>query len=92
MMKKYVQHSKKLATATQAAYFVLSFISLILLILPNLDQAKLETQANVHGATTTLCGVVITGYMGNSSLEKYSSYKFKKEGPTTESVTEENNG
>lgn len=91
-MKKYIQHSKKLATATLVSYFVLSFIGLVLLVLPGLDQARLETQVSVHGATTTLCGVVITGYMGNSSLEKYSSYKFKKEGPTTESETGENNG
>ena len=92
-MKKYVQHSKKLATAALVLYFLVCAGCITLVAQLKLNSYELEAISNFHSSTATLCGVIITAYMGNSSIEKYSNQKYKyQKFTTTENGTEVENG
>ena len=92
-VKKYIQYSKKLATAALVLYFVVCAICQLLVSQLKQNSYEQEAVVSFHGATATLCGVIITAYMGNSSIEKYGNQKFKYQKlTTTENETEVENG
>lgn len=93
LMKKYIQHSKKLATAALCLYFIVCVGCIVQVAQLKQNSFELEAISNFHGSTATLCGVIITAYMGNSSIEKYSNLKYKyQKTSTTENGTEVENG
>ena len=75
-MKKYIQHSKKITTVAMVLYFILCFVCVFLITLVYLENHQLQAIVSIHGAAATLCGVIVTGYMGNSGLEKYTTRKY----------------
>ena len=75
-MSTHMQHSKKLAN-----WGLLQWIVVVLAVVAALffaDWTTAETEV-LNGAVTwsaTLAGVVCTGYMGNSSVEKFADRKY----------------
>lgn len=92
-MTKYMQYSKKLTTAALVLYFITTIICIAQVAFLNMSASKQETIASFHGAAATQCGVAITGYMGNSGIEKYSNSRYQYQKLTTmESAPEVENG
>lgn len=92
-MKKYIQHSKKLATFALAIYFTVCVGCITQVAQLKLNSYEIDAMVSFHNSTATLCGVVITAYMGNSSIEKYGNQKYKYQKlTTTENETEVENG
>lgn len=84
----HMQHSKKLAN-----WGLLQWVVVVLIVVAALffaDWTDAETEV-LNGAITwsaTLAGIVCTGYMGNSSVEKYANRKYA----VTETVAEKTKG
>lgn len=70
-----------------AVVCVLTMAAVCFLYLP---VEYLDALVSIHGGMATLCGVVITGYLGNSSVEKYSWAKYQYEGFNNKKVEDEN--
>lgn len=90
MKNKILQHSKKLTLLAFAMYAVVSILTMAAVCFLYLPVEYLDALVSIHGGMATLCGVVITGYLGNSSVEKYSLAKYQF--ATTENANEEENG
>ena len=76
MKTKIIQHSKKLATTAMVCYFALCFMCVFFISFMYLEEPQLNAIVSIHAAAATLCGVIVTGYMGNSSIEKYTNRKY----------------
>lgn len=76
IVDKYVQHSKKLASFGQLQWTsIIAVILIILSIFPLADNVVPIIEKIVVWSAT-LAGITVTGYMGNSSIEKYAEKKF----------------
>lgn len=76
IVDKYMQHSKKLASFGQIQWTcIIAVILTILSIFPLADNAVPIIEKIVVWSAT-LAGIAVTGYMGNSGVEKYAEKKF----------------
>lgn len=85
--KAWVQRSKVLATWSLIIFGSLGVLSLVVLTFFQQDSNSIDGIKNTVSAAATLAGVTITGYMGNSGLEKYTNRKFQMEELLTNSKT-----
>ena len=73
---EYIQYSKKLAISGIAQWvFIVAFV-LLIIILADLNAQEADVINSIVTWSATLAGVIVTGYMGNSSIEKYANRKF----------------
>lgn len=77
MKEKYTQYSKKLTSYTMVAFFTICILCLGAIVFFEMEKPKLDAIVTTLNAAATLSGVVATGYMGNSSLEKYSTRRYQ---------------
>lgn len=77
--KVWVQRSKQLATWSQMIFGVVVILALAIFAFLQLDKEAIEGVKTIATSTASLTGVVVTGYMGNSGLEKYTERKCKME-------------
>lgn len=81
----HVQHSKKLTNWAMLQWVVISVIVIISLSFASWTESETEVISGVVTWSASLAGIVCTGYMGNSSIEKYADRKF-----TVDETFEEN--
>ena len=79
MRTKLLQHSKRLTVIAFVAYGCIALLSMAAICILGLDAEQITAIVSIYNGAMTLCGVVITGYMGNSGIEKYSAYKYRLE-------------
>ena len=72
----YVQHSKKLANCGLIQWAVIVVIILVVITIFPIDENAASIIEKIVVWSATLAGVTITGYMGNSGIEKYADRKF----------------
>lgn len=73
---EYIQHSKKLAISGIVQWvFIVAFV-LLIIILADLNAQEADVINSIVTWSATLAGIIVTGYMGNSSIEKYANKKF----------------
>lgn len=72
----YVQHSKKLANWGLIQWAIIVTIILVILAIFPIDENAASIIEKIIVWSATLAGIAITGYMGNSSIEKYANKKF----------------
>ena len=75
----YVQHSKKLANWSLIQWVVIALVVVAALFFADWTTAETEVLSGVVTWSATLASIVATGYMGNSSVEKYAERKFSVE-------------
>lgn len=89
---EYIQHSKKLAISGIAQWvFIVAFV-LLIIILADLNAQEADVINSIVTWSATLAGVIVTGYMGNSSIEKYANRKFTLAKSITAYEETESNG
>ena len=89
---EYIQYSKKLAISGIAQWvFIVAFV-LLIIILADLNAQEADVINSIVTWSATLAGVIITGYMGNSSIEKYANRKFTLAKSITADEETESNG
>ncbi len=79
MDKDYVQYSKKV---TKWAMIVISFVMIACLLVVafcDLPSFAVNAVVSLFTAFSTVLGVTIGAYQGNSTLEKYSRAKYQYE-------------
>ena len=86
---KYIQHSKKLANWGQLQWVIIIAAILIILSVHPIEDNTVSIIEKIVVWSATLAGVTVTGYMGNSSVEKYAEKKFALVNSTEESDAEE---
>lgn len=79
MRTKLLQHSKRLTVIAFVVYGCIALLSIVAICLLPLESEQITAIVSIYNGAMTLCGVVITGYMGNSGIEKYSAYKYRLE-------------
>lgn len=72
----YVQHSKKLSNLALLQWVVITLVVIAALFFADWTEAETEVLGGVITWSATLASIVVTGYMGNSSVEKYADRKF----------------
>lgn len=72
----YVQHSKKLSNWALIQWVVITLVVIAALFFADWTEAETEVLGGVVTWSATLAAVCVTGYMGNSSIEKYADRKF----------------
>lgn len=72
----HVQHSKKLANWSLIQWVLIAIIVVAALFFADWTDAETDVLSGVVTWSATLAGIVVTGYMGNSSIEKYADRKF----------------
>lgn len=72
----YVQHSKKLSGWALLQWVVITLVVIAALFFADWTAAETEVLGGIVTWSATLAAVVVTGYMGNSSIEKYADRKF----------------
>lgn len=72
----YVQHSKKLSNWALLQWVVITLVVVAALFFADWTEAETEVLGGVITWSATLASIVVTGYMGNSSVEKYAERKF----------------
>lgn len=78
----YVQHSKKLTVAALIQWSVIIFVILCILLINMLleknaiSQYQAQIFKSVISWSSTMTGVTIATYMGNSAVQKYAQSKF----------------
>ena len=73
----YVQHSKKLSNWALIQWIVITLVVIAALFFADWTAAETEVLGGVVTWSATLAAIVISTYMGNSSIEKYAKEKFK---------------
>lgn len=73
---EYIQHSKKLAISGIVQWVFVVALVLLIIILADLNVQEADVINGIVTWSATLAGVIVTGYMGNSSIEKYANRKF----------------
>lgn len=73
---EYIQHSKKLAISGIVQWVFIVIFVLLIVILADLNVQEADVINSIVTWSATLAGVIVTGYMGNSSIEKYANRKF----------------
>lgn len=86
---KHVQHSKKLAVWSLIQWAVIVFCVLGVMVFSYVEEQDAEVLMEIISWSATLAAIVVSGYMGNSSVEKYVSKKFRQITPAKD---EENTG
>ena len=89
IVNKYVQHSKKLANWGQLQWVIIIAAILIILSVHPIEDNTVSIIEKIVVWSATLAGVTVTGYMGNSSVEKYAEKKFALVSSTEESDIEQ---
>lgn len=89
LVTKYVQHSKKLANWGQLQWVIIIAAILIFLSVYPVEDNAVSIFEKIIVWSATLAGITVTGYMGNSSIEKYAEKKFALVNSTEESDAEE---
>lgn len=89
IVNKYVQHSKKLANWGLLQWIIIISAILIILSVHPIEDNTVSIIEKIVVWSATLAGVTVTGYMGNSSVEKYAEKKFALVSSTEESDIEE---
>ena len=72
----YVQHSKKLSNWALIQWVVITLVVVAALFFADWTDAETEVLGGVVTWSATQASIVCTGYMGNSSVEKYAERKF----------------
>ena len=72
----YVQHSKKLSGWALLQWVVITLVVIAALFFADWTEAEAEVLSGVVTWSATLAAIVVSGYMGNSSIEKYADRKF----------------
>lgn len=75
----YVQHSKKLSNWGLLQWVVIVLVVVAALYFAEWTEAETEVLGGVITWSATLAAIVVSGYMGNSSIEKYAERKFSIE-------------
>ena len=88
IVNKYVQHSKKLASWGLLQWVIIITAILIILSIHPIEDNTVSIIEKIVVWSATLAGVTVTGYMGNSSVEKYAEKKFALVESTDESDIE----
>lgn len=86
---KYVQHSKKLANWGQLQWVIIIAAILIILTVHPVEDNTVSIIEKIVVWSATLAGVTVTGYMGNSSVEKYADRKFSLVNSTKEELEDD---
>lgn len=73
---EHVQHSKKLAVIGFIQWGVIACLVIGIILFSEIDGNESEVLSGIITWSATLAGVAVTGYMGNSSIEKYADRKF----------------
>lgn len=73
---EYIQYSKKLAISGIVQWVFIVVLVLLIIILADLNAQEADVISSIVTWSATLAGVIVTGYMGNSSIEKYANKKF----------------
>lgn len=89
LISNYIQHSKKLANWGQIQWVMIVIIVLIIQFIHPIEENTASIIDTVIIWSATLAGITITGYMGNSSVEKYAEKKFSLTNLTSESDEQE---
>lgn len=89
IVTKYIQHSKKLANWGQVQWIIIVFAVLLIQLIHPIEDNVVPIVEKIIVWSATLAGVTITGYMGNSSIEKYAERKFSLVNSTLESDEED---
>ena len=76
LVTKYVQHSKKLANWGQLQWVIIIAAILIFLSVYPVEDNAVSIFEKIIVWSATLAGITVTGYMGNSSIEKYAEKKY----------------
>lgn len=76
IVTNYVQHSKKLANWGQLQWVIIIAAILFILAVYPIEDNTVQIIEKIVVWSATLAGVTVTGYMGNSSVEKYAEKKF----------------
>lgn len=84
IVTKYVQHSKKLANWGQLQWVIIIAAILFILAVYPIEDNTVSIIEKIVVWSATLAGVTVTGYMGNSSVEKYADKKFALVNSTNE--------
>ncbi|MBR4457369.1 MAG: hypothetical protein IKS31_00205 [Clostridia bacterium] len=80
MDKDYVQYSKKV---TKWAMILIAFVMIACLLIVafcNIPSHSVNAIVSLFTAFSTVLGVTVGAYQGNSTLEKYSNAKYRYEG------------
>lgn len=72
----YVQHSKKLSNWALLQWIIITLVVVAALFFADWTEAETEVLGGVITWSATLASIVVTGYMGNSSVEKYAERKY----------------
>lgn len=72
----HMQHSKKLANWGLLQWVVVVLVVVAALFFADWTEAETEVLSGAVTWSATLAGIVCTGYMGNSSIEKYADRKY----------------
>lgn len=73
----FIQHSKKLSIWGLAQWLLICAALLLISIFCPVNDIILPMYKDIISGSATLAGVIITGYMGNSALEKFAEHKYK---------------
>ena len=73
----YVQHSKKLSNWALLQWVVITLVVIAALFFADWTAAETEVLGGVVTWSATLAAIVVSTYMGNSSIEKYAKEKYK---------------
>lgn len=76
-MNKYTQHSKKLSIYGLTQWCIIAAAIIIVLLFADIGSQESEVLSSIVTWSATLAGLIVTGYMGNSSVEKYANRKFR---------------
>lgn len=72
----YIQHSKKLSNWALLQWVIITLVVVAALFFADWTDAETEVLSGVVTWSATLASIVVTGYMGNSSVEKYAERKY----------------
>ena len=79
MDKDYVQYSKKVTKWAMILIALIMIACLTVVAFCNIPQYSVEAVVSLFTAFSTVLGVTIGAYQGNSTLEKYSRAKYQYE-------------
>lgn len=90
----YIQFSKRLTRWALTLCTVAFLFCLLSVVLAGLNQYSTTALVTLYTTFCTVQGVIVSGYHGNSSLEKYQRMKTQVEGvmPKAETNTGSTNG
>lgn len=72
----FMQHSKKLSIWGLIQWVVLAICVIFILLLAEVNSEEASVLSSIVTWSATLAGIVVSTYMGNSSVEKYAAKKF----------------